>query len=393
MAYGIDPVAGFVKKPLEAIHTDIGDAQKAVFGEGWDTSYNSAEGQLNGTWASALAECWELLEALYHGADPDAAAGALLTILAGLTGTPRRGAAASISRRQQFTINAGATLPSGMIVKHSARDDITFIYSGAAVTNGTGSAADFVVEMSCQKTGPVQALAGTLTAFVTPASGVTATTNLDDVELGRNVDSDILLRQRREDQLALRGGSTLAAIKADLLAITNMRDVKMLENVTDSAVDGIGAHSYEALIDDGDTPSVANNTIAQALWDSRPAGVYPSGSSSGTATDADGDTHAVPFSRVTLRPVYIVLSLTTDGDFPGDGAAQVKAKIVEAGAAYGIEKTVLALQLRAACLAVAGVLDVPTFQLGFAPAPVGTSNLAPGSRARATFSSLNISIV
>ncbi len=388
--YGITP-EGFNKKTLEIILQDLSDSQKAKFGALYDTAAATAQGQLNGIFASGHAELWELLEEVYHGTDPDAAAGYVLTALASLTGTERRAAKASISRRQQLTLDPGTLVPAGSLVAYDTRPDIVFALDADAENTG-GVSADFEVTATCTITGEVSAPAGGLTVIVNPVSGWTATTNLADAELGRDVDSDIVLRQRREAQLALRGGSTVGAIRADLLELADVRSVRVIENTTDVTVDGLPPHSFEAIIDDGDVPSVANDTIAQIIWDSKPAGIATYGNTSGTATDENGDEHTVNFSRVTLRPVYIVLTLTTTDDFPADGFTQVKETLALFGAQYGINQTVIALALRAAALDVAGVVDVPTFALGFAPAPVAANNLVPGARARATFSTTNFTV-
>lgn len=396
--FGVTPT-GFVKKPLTQILQDVGDAQRAVFGAAFDTSTATPQGQLNGTFSSALSECWELLEACYHSFDPDAAADYLLTVLAGLTGTARRPAAPS-TVTLTLALNAGATVNAGALVAHAGRPDIVF-QTLATVTNSGGSPGAFPVAAQCIVTGAVPSIAGTLTVIVNAVSGWTAVTNAADAVLGRDIDNDILLRHRREQQLALRGGSTAAAIKADLLDITtdsslaNMRNVSVVENTLDTPdpLTGLPGHSIEVLIDDGDTPSVANTLIAQIIFDGKAAGIATFGSSSGVATDLNGQTHTVLFSRTTLRPVYITLSVTTTASYPVDGAAQVKAAIVAAGAGYSIGDLVIALHLRAAALTIAGVVDVQAFALDFAPAPVATGNLNPGLRARATFSSTNISIV
>ncbi len=386
--YGITP-EGFNKKTLEVILQDLSDSQKAKFGALYDTAANTAQGQLNGIFGSAHAELWELLEEVYHGMDPDAAAGYVLTALASLTGTERRAAKASVSRRQQLTLDPGASVPARSLVAYDTRPDIVFALD-AAVENPGLVADDFEVTATCTVTGPISVPAGALTVIVNPVSGWTATENLADAELGRDVDSDIILRQRREAQLSLRGGSTVGAIRADLLELPDVRSARVIENTTDATVDGLPPHSFEAVIDDGDTPTVPNDTIAQVIWDSKPGGIATYGNTSGTATDENGDEHTVNFSRVTLRPVYIVMALTTTDDFPVDGIAQVKDTLALFGAQYGINQTVIALALRAAALDVAGVVDVPTFALGFSPGPVAANNLSPGARARATFSTTNM---
>jgi hypothetical protein len=396
MAFGITP-QGFVIKRLEDILQGIGDKQRAAFGALLDTATETELGQLNGTFASGLAECWELLEACYHGFDPDAAADYLLTVLAALTGTERRAAKKS---EAELTLNLddGVTVPAGSLVAHSARPDIIF-ETLVDVTNSSGITDDFQVDAECTQTGPTVAGNGTLTVIVNAIGGWNSVTNAEDADVGRNIDNDIILRQRREDQLALRGGSTLAAIKADLLdvssneALSDMRSVAVLENTDDVTVDSLPPHSFEVLIDDGDTPTIDNDLIAQIIWDGKPAGIATYGSESGTAIDDNGDSQIVNFSRVTLRPVYIDVALTTTADFPVGGADLVKEAIVASGADYGIADLVIALHLRSAALTVTGVVDVPTFELAFTPSPATTSNLDPGIRARATFSTTNITIL
>jgi len=396
MAFGITP-EGFVIKRLEDILQGIGDKQRAAFGALLDTATETELGQLNGTFASGLSECWELLEACYHGFDPDAAADYLLTVLAALTGTERRAAKAS---EVVLTLNLddGTTVPAGSLVSHSARPDIVF-ETLVDVTNSSGITDDFDVEAQCTQTGPTVAGNGTLTVIVNAIGGWNSVTNAEDADVGRNIDNDIILRQRREDQLALRGGSTLAAIKADLLDVSSnaeladMRNVSVLENTTDDTVDGLPPHSFEVLVDDGDTPTIDNDLIAQIIWDGKPAGIATAGGSNGTAIDDNGDSHIVYFSRVELRPVYIDLALTTTEAFPAGGEDLVKEAIVAAGAEYGISELVIALSLRATALTVTGVTDVPTFELDFTASPSATSNLDPGARARATFSTTNITIL
>jgi hypothetical protein len=388
---GITP-EGFEKKTLETLLVEIGDRQRAEFGATFDTSENTAVGQLNGIFSSGLAEAWELLEECFHGFDPDAAAGYALTALAGLTGTPRRAATASISRRQRLALNAGVTVPDGALIAYAGRPDILFAVEGP-ITNTSGSPALLECVAVCTQTGPIAAGFDTLTEIVNPVAGWTGTTNLDDAIPGRDIDSDIVLRQRRESQLALRGGSTVAAIKADLLALEDVRSVEVIENTTDAAnLDGLPPHSFEAVIDDGDLPAVANNELAQVIWDSKPAGIATYGSVTGEARDGNDDPQPVKFSRTTLRPVYVTLALTTTDAFPLDGVAQVKAAIVAFGVDYDTNETVIALAVRASALSVAGVVDVPSFAIGFSPGPLLSANLEPGRRARATFASTRITV-
>jgi hypothetical protein len=397
--FGVTPT-GFNRKQLTDILSDITTKQRAAFGELLDTATATELGQLNGTFASGLAECWELAEGAFHAYDPDAASDYALTSIAGLTGTVRRAAKAS-TVLLTLNLNAGATVPAGSIVQHSSRPDIRFT-TDTLVTNSSGVAAYFPASATCKQTGPIGAIAGSLTVIITPASGWNAVTNSADAIAGRDVDNDITLRQRREDELALRGGSTVSAIKADLLDIENrpgldgINSAEVLENTGDSPdANGLPPHSFEAIIDDfeqdGVTHQVADpNNIAQAIWESKPGGIPSYGGSSATAIDSTGANQTVRFSYITPRPVYFALTIARTSEYPIDGDAQVKAAIVAKGATLKAGGDVIALVFKALPLGVAGVSDVTALTLGFAPAPVSSANLAVAVRERATFSSLNI---
>lgn len=403
MAFGVTP-QGFNRKQLQDILTDLELSQRAVFGALFDAGVTTPQGQLNGTFASGLAECWELLEECYHGFDPDAAADFLLTMLCALTGTERRAAVASTfkpitSNALVVNLSAGASCSADSIVGHSTRPDITFTIDAPGATNSGGSAADFLVSATCTQTGPIGAVANSITVIRTPASGWNSVNNPADVTLGRVADIDVTLRQRRENELALRGGSTVAAVKADLLDSENnpqlagIESVEILENPGDTIdSSGLPAHSICAIINDGPAPSVANDDIAQAIFETKAGGANTFGSVSGVALDANGTAHTIYFSRSTLKPVYFALSLTTDSNYPVDGDDQVKAALLAEGAPLQLNDDVIALKFRAAVLIVPGVTDVPAFTLGFAPSPAGITNLAISAFERATFSSANIVI-
>ncbi len=392
--FGITP-SGFNRKLLANILQDTQDRHRASFGAGIDVAIATELGQLDGNYASGLAEAWELLGQSYNAFNPEDAAGFTLDVLASLTGTTRDAAQPTKFTALSgltVTLNAGTTLPAGSLFALPGRPDLQFSID-AAVTNSGGSPASLPATATCTQTGPIAASSGTY-VIATAVSGWTAVQASSAAVTGRDVANDIELRQKRANELALRGGSTVDAIKADLLdtnahpELAGIRSVSVLENTTDVPdANGVPGHSFEVLIDDGDTPSVANNAIAQAIWDSRPAGIPSSGSSSGTAIDKTGTAQTVKFSRVTLRPIYISATLTRGPSYVGDAA--VKAALVQAGSTLLMGQPVVALALQAVPLAQ-GATDVPTYAQGFAPSPTLDVNLTVGVRERATFDASRI---
>src|SRR5262245_24050114 len=317
MAFGVVPT-GFVRKTLADIKTALEEAQHAAseLGPAFDVSANSPAGQLNGTFASELAEAWEVLEECYHGFDVESATDYLLTQLVSLTGTTRDAATPS-TVTVLCTLDAGATAPAGSVIAVDGRPDITFTLDADAENTGM-SEDDIETTATCTQTGPIFVANGTLTVIVTGASGWTAVTNPNDAIEGRARDNDITLLQKQRDEIAITGGSTLAAIKADVLAVEGVNACTVLENKGD-VIDGNGLtpHSIDVLIDDGDVPAADDDEIAQAIFDSAPAGVGFNGEESGTAADANGDPQIVAFDRVNLKPVYVDVFVTTNSDYPG----------------------------------------------------------------------------
>ncbi len=68
------------------------------------------------------------------------------------------------------------------------------------------------------------------------------------------------------------------------------------------------------------------------------------------------------------------------------------AAILAKGDELGVGDDVVALVIRAAALSISGVLDVPTFAIGFAPSPTLDANLTVGVRARAAFDATRVSL-
>lgn len=92
---------------------------------------------------------------------------------------------------------------------------------------------------------------------------------------------------------------------------------------------GIPGHSIAVFIPDNYS-EIADNDIAQAIWNCKPAGIKAYGTESGTAVDAARITHTVNFFRVTGGdPFYMRLTVTEyrEEQLPRDYANQLKTQI------------------------------------------------------------------
>lgn len=371
--YGLTPT-GFVRKPLEQILADIEARQRATIAEDLDQSTEGIVGQLNGIYAREIALAWEALEDVHDSYDPDKAEDTALVNLAKLTGTEKRDASYS-TVTMTCNLDVGTELLSGTHFVASIVDaDVRFTPQADYTAAGGGSQP---VPFRAENKGEVVAGNGDLTIIATPVTGWNSATNADDAIVGRPVDTNEVLRERREAQIESAGSATLRAIAADLRDLTNVIDVLPFENVS-SVTDGNGLppHSFEMVIWDQGLED--DDTIAQTIWDSGFTGIRSFGSESGTAEDENGDEQTVNFSRSTEMAVYLEFDLEVDADF---NATVFKILLATAAdEAFGVGDEVKVARLISLALAQDHVEDVVAVRLGFAASPAGTVNLPIGIR-------------
>jgi len=212
--------------------------------------------------------------------------------------------------------------------------------------------------------------------------------NSEDGEPGRDLETDEEARIRREQLLQVAGAATVEAIRADLLRVTNVLQALVRENTTlVPDILGIPGKAFRSVVQGG-----TDEDIAEAIWLTKPAGIEADGSITEVVTDSMGFTHDIKFSRPVEVPIYIDLTLTTDGDFPVDGVDQVKAALVAFGDLLRIGDDVIALQFKAVPLEIDGVVDVTVFEIDTSSPPVGTVNISIDTLERATFDVADIRI-
>jgi len=259
---------------------------------------------------------------------------------------------------------------------------------------GDGTAA-VDATVTAQTPGPFAALTGQITSIESPVSGWLSVRNMSDALVGAYTETDASLRNRREAELAGRGNGPLPALRADILKVNQgtanaVVDCIVFENYTEVVdVNGIPPHSFEAVVLGG-----LDADIRQVIFETKPAGIRPHGTVSGTVTDSTGISHIIKFTRPTSYSIWIEVDVTYNAaKWPLDGNAQVNAAILAAltpANGYTLGKDVTAWGIGAAIDVVPGVLNVTAIRLGTAPAPVGTADIPIGIREVALFDSARI---
>lgn len=437
---GLDPT-GFTALTLTEIREQLNEKLRSAFGPSIDLSDESVLGRVVGIFAEMLALLWELAEAIYSSRDPDKATGQALEALSALTGTIKNSARRSVttltltgtpstavlsgSRAKTastgvlFRTTADATLvavapwtPStayavGDRVTNSSRVYLcsspgTSAGSGGPSTTGQGiadggaqwdflgagtAAADVAAESS--DTGTIIAVARDLTVIDTPVAGWQGVTNITDATPGSGTESDEALRVRREQELAGSGGPAIDAVRAALLDVDGVTAVTVFMNVTsETDADGLPPKSVEALVQGGDEQDIFDALLATVA-----AGIETHGTVTGSATDSQGTTHVIKFSRPAEITVYASVTLSKDpGAYPTDGDARVESAIVAYGDAQPTGKNVVSSAISAQCFAVAGVLDVTSVLISTTPGPVSSATIPVNVRQLAVYDTSRITV-
>jgi hypothetical protein len=249
------------------------------------------------------------------------------------------------------------------------------------------------VEFVAVEVGPRVCPASTLTVIATPVAGWSAITNpADAFFLGSDLETDAALRLRRELELRAKGNAALEPIRQRVLDSDPgaIAQASVFQNDTDVVdVNGLPPHSIEVLVQGGDS-----DKIAQAIFDSKAAGIQTYGTTSGNAVDPEGDVQVMFFSRPTVLNVYVTVDVKTIADdFPADGADQIEAALVNYGdtrLVFGSD--VIPSALSAQAFKVSGVDEVTSVKIGTSPSPVSTSRLAVGVRQLADLDTSRITV-
>lgn len=201
------------------------------------------------------------------------------------------------------------------------------IYVSPSASNISPTAVTSLGFVEAVETGAINATSGSITTIDTPVLDLSGVNNLTSLSVGRSNETDDELRIRRALFSSSSGKATPEAISRLVETVQGVSDAITVENrtfVTDA--DGRPPKSYEVIVFGGE-----NSAIAQAIWDSGPAGIESYGLISENITDVNGDLKQVSFSRPV--PKYITFevdyTLYDEEQFPSNGAEGIREAIME----------------------------------------------------------------
>lgn len=391
MAYGLDENGLQIpttQELRESIATDLQSEIDPLL----DLAEDQILGQIVAINANGIAIAWEALAQIYRALDPTQAEGEALDIIGALRGVPRLGATYS-TVPVKVDLDDGTTLTAGVSAV-SGPGSTRWVLAADYTASGSG---ERVLTFRSENLGVQRAAPYQIDTIATSTSGWNSAVNESASVDGSTGELDPAYRARMAGLLSASGNSTVDAIRSDLSRIDQMRQVSVFENPTNlTNANGLPPHSFEVVLrDEGLIP---NTTIAQAIWDTKPAGIETYGTETANATDSLGLPRAVRFSRAESLEVNVEVSVSIYSDLLG--TSDIDDAIAEATsdffATLKVGEDIVLNRLRAYLMdSIPAVYDVPTLGVreDYLGSPVTTSGrFSVGLRQYATLQDTSVDV-
>lgn len=298
---------------------------RAIYGTDAYLEADSQDGQFLALIASALNDSNSVAAAVYNAFSPATAQGEGLSRMVKINGL-RRATPTRSTVDLRLVGQVGTQITNGIV--RDAAGQRWRLPASVIIPN----AGEIVVTATAERVGAIRALPNTITQIATPTRGWQTVTNPQAATAGAPVESDAALRRRQAISTALPSRTTLASILGGLLTLDNVERAVVLENDTAlTSAEGIPPHSIAAVVEGGDATK-----IAELLFLRKTLGTGTFGSTSVTVQDANGVPRTVKFSRPTIVPITVEITLTALSGYTtavGDRIKQVVANRIND---YGI---------------------------------------------------------
>ncbi len=312
---------GFKRKMYSDIEQDIFTRARDLFGEDINLSERSPLGLFFRTISWSLSLLWQLAEKVYFQGHLRDAEGINLDYVCEKADIYRFPAMASYGYAK-FTGTPGKKIYKGFLVK--TVQGVVFKTSSECIIGEDGSISTLVRCMESGSLGNIDT--SSLRIIINPELDIVSVTNEERFTTGRDVETDDELRERYKLSFTGSGKATIDAIRAHLLKIPTLRGLKISENDSMQTVNGMVPKSIKIIALGG-----SDEEVAQAILDSKAAGIATNGNVSFMATDNIGEKHLIKFSRATELPIFVKANLKFKKDVRNKETlvVQVQSKIIK----------------------------------------------------------------
>jgi len=350
------------------IISDYETTLKAAFGDNTKTDAQSVFGQLIQLFALAISDQQQLIQGVADSFNPNSAEGAALSTLVLLNGIQRQENEFSTVSLECIATADGCTIPAGSLVSDPATGvqvatDIDLVLAASATGNVSATAVE---------TGAVSAALDTLTQIDTPVFGWASVRNPAAMTEGVNEETDTELRVRRAAVAERAGSGSVSSIYGTVSDVSGVDKLTVLANngtVTDA--NGVEPTHVWVIVEGG-----SDADIAAAIFSKVGASIGLTGTTVVSHYDSVSKaSYDVRFSRPSDIPIYIIVNLTVDSNYPADGDTQVENALIAYFETLDLGDDVVHSRLYTPVNTVAGH-QIDSIYIGLAASPTGTANIS-----------------
>ncbi|CAC9972329.1 hypothetical protein [Aeromonas phage PVN02] len=284
--------SGIVVKSYEEIVASLEGRFRQKFGEVFDTTEESPDGQNIRIMAKYIYDQWQLAEQAYHSYNPAVVGGNGLDNLVRLNGLERiENEPTKVGVHFDATTSIGETVAKGTIVTTES-GDLEFTTNSDVIIPGE-------VLATCTTKGAIRVLAGEITKIKSDVADDITVMNFEQGVTGIVREGDPQLRARRERSLVRAGTATAEAIYA-AVADLNLQFIAVLENDKDVTVNEIPPHSMMVVAEGSTLP-----LIAERVYNNKAIGITAHGDTIIEITDSEGYVQQIGVSRPRPKDIYV----------------------------------------------------------------------------------------
>lgn len=313
---------GIAIQSFQELRDDLKKEWEAVFGA-IDLSPTSVDGHHIDLECKTITSISQLLQAVVDNLDPSKATGVWLDILGDYKSMSRIKASYSVAK-VTFSGDEGTVVPAGTIVRYDGapcdftlQEDVTIGSSGVADGNCKANSIGFV-----------EIYVGDWKMVSSTPSGVTCEVTYENsggAGLDDETDAEFRARQKKYSGSGL---ATYDKMYAYMAGVVGEGHFALNFNEEDVYKNDIPPHRFEFVINNG---IGTNETIAQAIWNCKPAGIKPFGNVGAVAFDIYGLDHTMYFSRPVSVKLWLNVTITeyTEENLPDNYEDAIRTAVAE----------------------------------------------------------------
>lgn len=292
---------GIYKPPYSDVYETLQANFQSIYGSDAYMAPDSKDGQMLAIVAKAIDDSNAATVAVYNGFSPATAVGNALSNNVKINGL-RRNVPTRSTVMLRITGVVGTVIPDNSVVS-----DV----SGTRWIIGTGTTIPIEGYVdrtaTAEEYGSIEAPLNTITRIETPTRGWQSVTNITIATLGAPVETDAALRLRQAGSVALPSLTVLDGIRAALLALSGVTEVKGYQN--DSNADdsnGLPAHSICMVVRGG-----LNTDIGTAIARKKAPGIATHGNQTVVVVDTNGANISIKYTIPVVKQILVAITITS----------------------------------------------------------------------------------